>query len=107
NHDNGTAKAGIKTTDRDYGKIEVTYIGGGSDGINCWFRSQKSDGTWDPLNSKLRSITSLGSYHMYYTNSTTGYTIPHSKNTSVQLRMENKTQTIWTKDNVKGIVWFN
>ena len=44
---------------------------------------------------------------MYYTNSTTGYTIPHSKNTSVQLRMENKTQTIWTKDNVKGIVWFN
>lgn len=104
---NVTAASATKTTARSYGRVQVTKIGGGSDGINCWLRAKKSNGEWDPLNSKYQTFTDLGTKTVYYVNSSTGYEIPHQKGASVQLRMENRTTTQVIKDNVKGNVWFN
>lgn len=104
---NGTAASAKKTTGQSYGKVTVTMIGGGSSGLNCWLRSKKSNGDWDPLNSKYRSFTKKGTKTVYYTNSSTGYKIPHHKGASVQLRLENRTTTQAIRDNVRGTVWFN
>lgn len=104
---NATAASAKKTTARSYGKVQVTKIGGGSDGVNCWMRTKKSNGEWDPLNSKYQTFKDTGTKTVYYKNSSTGYTIPHQKGASAQLRMENRTTTQFVKDNVKGNVWFN
>ena len=68
---------------------------------------KKSNGSWDSLESKMRTFTSSGTKMVYYTNSSTGYKIPYAKGTSVQLRGENKTNTTVIKDNVSGNVCFN
>ena len=104
---NVTAASATKTTARSYGKVTISKIGGGSAGINCWLRSKKNDGSWDPLNSKYRTFTKLGTKTVYYKNAETGYTIPHHKGASTQLRMENRTTTQFIRDDVRGTVWFN
>ena len=106
-HANTTFVSGKKTTGRNYGRVTVTKIGGGSAGVNVWLRSKKSNGSWDSLESKMRTFTSSGTKMVYYTNSSTGYKIPYAKGTSVQLRGENKTNTTVIKDNVSGNVCFN
>lgn len=104
---NVTAATGTKTTDRAYGKVQITKIGGNSAGVNCWYRSKSSNGNWDSLESKLVSFTSPGTKTLYYKNSSTGYTIPHGKGVTAQLRMENKTNTLVVKDKASGYCWFN
>ena len=106
-HANTTFASGTKTTDRNYGQLKITYIGGGSSGVNVWMRSKKSNGEWDPLNSKLRTFTKAGTKKMYYKNSSTGYTIPYKKGTKAQVRGENKTNTSLIHDSVSGIAYFN
>ena len=106
-HANATFASGKKTTGRNYGRVTVTKIGGGSAGVNVWLRSKKSNGSWDSLESKMRTFTTSGTKMVYYTNSSTGYKIPYSKGTSVQSRGENKTNTAVIKDNVSGNVCFN
>lgn len=106
-HANTTFASGTKTTDRNYGQLKITYIGGGSSGVNAWMRSKKSNGEWDPLNSKLRTFTKAGTKKMYYKNSSTGYTIPYKKGTKAQVRGENKTNTSLIHDSVSGVAYFN
>ena len=75
--------------------------------MNCWFRSKLPDGSWDPLTSKMLTFYDKGKQRAFYVNTGTGYKIPYSKGTSVQLRGENIYTTLFFRDNVKGNVWFN
>lgn len=97
--DNVTFATANKSTNRDYGKVEITKIGGNSSGVNCWFRS-KVNGEWVYQSGHVVFFTTTGTKKVTYgTASSTG--------TTVQLRGENNTSTLFVKDKVSGKVWFN
>ena len=97
--DNVTLATAEKSTDRDYGKAEITKIGGGSSGVNCWFRS-KVNGEWKHKTGDVAFFTTTGEKRI-------DYQTAYVKGTTVQLRAENNTSTQFVKDKVSGEVWFN
>ena len=97
--DNVTLATAEKSTDRDYGKAEITKIGGGSCGVNCWFRS-KVNGEWKHKTGDVAFFTTTGEKRI-------DYQTAYVKGTTVQLRAENNTSTQFVKDKVSGEVWFN
>lgn len=93
---NTTVADADKTTSRGYGKVSVYSIGGGSEGVNCWLRT---DGDQYNLNY-LVSFTSPGTKTLYYES-------PYGEGIFAEVRMENITTTQFIRDTVSGVAWLN
>lgn len=101
-HDNTTLASAKKTTSTKYGQVKISDYTS-SEGVNVWFRSY-SGGDWHYYLPYVVSFTSKTTKNVYYCDASSSY---YAKGTSVQLRAEDRANTILFQNKVTGSVYFN